>query len=121
MPKLSPCRPERWESIPEGAGAIPGVWGNMLTFLGGPRACIGYRFSLVEYVPLETHTNAHTLTSIIRMKALLFTLIRAFEFELAVPAKDIVKRQSIVQRPMVLSDPDGGNQMPLLIKPYQPA
>ncbi|KAG5352648.1 hypothetical protein C0989_001270 [Termitomyces sp. Mn162] len=41
-------RPERWENIPEAATHIPGVWGNMLTFLGGPRACIGYRFSLVE-------------------------------------------------------------------------
>ncbi|KAG6856728.1 hypothetical protein H0H87_001328 [Tephrocybe sp. NHM501043] len=41
-------RPERWEKVPEAAGNIPGVWGNMLTFLGGPRACIGYRFSLVE-------------------------------------------------------------------------
>jgi hypothetical protein len=43
-------RPERWEKTPEAAGSIPGVWGNMLTFLGGPRACIGYRFALVEYV-----------------------------------------------------------------------
>ena len=42
------CRPERWESIPEAAHSIPGVWGNLLTFLGGPHACIGYRFSVVE-------------------------------------------------------------------------
>ena len=45
-------RPERWETTPEAAASIPGVWGNMLTFLGGPRSCIGYRFALVEYVHL---------------------------------------------------------------------
>jgi len=94
-------RPERWESIPEAASSIPGIWGNMLTFLGGPRACIGYRFSLVE------------------MKALLFTLVRAFEFELAVPPEEIGKKSSIVQRPILRSDPEGGNQMPLLIRPVE--
>jgi hypothetical protein len=43
-------RPERWENhdIPNAASSIPGVWANLLTFIGGPRACIGYRFSLVE-------------------------------------------------------------------------
>ncbi|KAF8065386.1 cytochrome P450 [Lyophyllum atratum] len=92
-------RPERWEKIPEAAGNIPGVWGNMLTFHGGPHACIGYRFSIVE------------------MKALLFTLIRAFEFELAVPAKDLVKKSLVTPRPVVTSDREGGNQMPLLIRP----
>ncbi|TFK34906.1 cytochrome P450 [Crucibulum laeve] len=95
----SEFKPERWESVPEAAGSVPGVWGNMLTFLGGPRACIGYRFSLVE------------------MKALLFTLVRAFELELAVPAKDLTKKSSVVQRPVVITEPDK-NQMPLLIRPY---
>ncbi|KAG6909596.1 hypothetical protein DXG01_016635 [Tephrocybe rancida] len=93
-------RPERWESTPEAATTIPGVWGNMLTFLGGPRSCIGYRFALVE------------------MKALIFTLVRAFEFELAVPVSDVGKKSTIVQRPVLLSDPNGGNQLPLLVKPY---
>ncbi|KAJ6630229.1 cytochrome P450 [Mycena sp. CBHHK59/15] len=92
--------PERWESLTPISNVLPGVWGNMLTFLGGPRACIGYRFSLVE------------------MKALLFTLVRAFEFELAVPVADIGKKSSIVQRPIRRSEPEVGNQMPLLIKPY---
>jgi cytochrome P450 len=43
------------------------VWAHLLSFLGGGHNCIGYRFSLAE------------------MKALLFVLLRAFEFELAVP------------------------------------
>ncbi|TFY55501.1 hypothetical protein EVJ58_g8212 [Rhodofomes roseus] len=94
-------KPERWENVPEAVQSIPGVWGNQMSFLGGPRSCIGYRFSLVE------------------MKALIFTLIRAFEFELAVPASDIIKKATVVQRPMVKSEMDKGNQMPLLLKRYQ--
>lgn len=53
------------------------------------------------------------------MKALLFTLVRAFELELAVPAKDIRSKQTLVQRPIVVTEPEMGNQMPLLIKPYR--
>ncbi|KAF5318106.1 hypothetical protein D9619_012269 [Psilocybe cf. subviscida] len=94
-------KPERWEKVPEAASSIPGIWGNMLTFLGGPHACIGYRFSLVE------------------TKALLFTLIRAFEFELAVPNDDIMKKSGLVQRPLLRSDPEAGNQMPLILKPVK--
>jgi len=63
-------------------------------------ACIGYRFSVVE------------------MKALLFVLIRAFEFELAVPPDGIAKKMSVVQRPAVRGDTEGGNKLPVLMKPY---
>ena len=41
-------KPERWENPPEAITSIPGVWGHLMSFIGGPRACIGYRFSLVE-------------------------------------------------------------------------
>jgi len=52
------------------------------------------------------------------MKAILFALVRAFEFELAVPSSEIGKKATMVQRPVLRSDPDSGPQLPLLIKPY---
>ena len=52
------------------------------------------------------------------MKALLFALIRAFEFELAVPVDDIKIKRNVVLRPTLVSDPEGGFQLPLKVKPY---
>ena len=67
----------------------------------------------------QMHSGADDIP-LYRMKALLFTLVREFEFELAVPVEDISKKFTIiVQRPVVLSDPEGGNQMPLLLKSVQ--
>ncbi|CCM00981.1 uncharacterized protein FIBRA_03029 [Fibroporia radiculosa] len=95
-------KPERWiTGIPDSAKHIPGVWGHMLSFLGGPRACIGYRFSLIE------------------MKALIFSLIRAFEFQPAVPYEAITRKLAIVQRPYVRGEMEKGSQLPLLIRRYQ--
>ncbi|KAJ7035260.1 cytochrome P450 [Mycena alexandri] len=91
--------PERWEAPIPNASSIPGVWGHMLSFLGGSRSCIGFRFSLVE------------------MKALIFTLIRGLEFELAVPITEMGKGTAIVQRPLVRTDMGAGNQLPLLVRP----
>lgn len=45
--------PDRWNSPPEASSTIPGAWGNQFTFGGGPRACIGLKFAIIEYV----HSN----------------------------------------------------------------
>ena len=51
------------------------------------------------------------------MKVLLFTLVRAFEFDLGVPAKDIGTTSIGFQRPVLLTDTNNSNQMPLLVRP----
>ncbi|TFY63024.1 hypothetical protein EVJ58_g3484 [Rhodofomes roseus] len=94
-------KPDRWEHTPEAAQHVPGVWSNMMTFLGGPRSCIGFRFALVE------------------MKALLFTLIRTFEFELALPKEEIVRQRAAIQRPIVRGEMEKGSQLPMLIKVHK--
>ncbi|KAJ8482004.1 hypothetical protein ONZ51_g5636 [Trametes cubensis] len=93
-------RPERWENPPEALSTIPGVWGHLLTFAGGPHACIGYRFSIAE------------------LKVLLFTLVRAFEFELAVDPADITCVGMFTRRPAVDGELNKGTQLPLLVRPY---
>ncbi|KAJ7695885.1 cytochrome P450 [Mycena olivaceomarginata] len=92
-------KPERWEKIPQSVSDIPGVWANLFTFFAGPHNCIGFRFSLVE------------------MKALLFTLIRAFEFEQAVPNGGIGPvTAGFQQKPSVLGERKGSG-LPLIVKP----
>ncbi|OSC99352.1 cytochrome P450 [Trametes coccinea BRFM310] len=92
-------KPERWEQPPGVSADIPGIWGHLLSFLGGPRACIGYRFSLTE------------------TKAALFTLLRAFEFELAVPPEQITTRTAPLQRPFLRGEERP--QLPLIVKAYK--
>lgn len=96
-------KPERWESPPEAVSENPGVWSNLMSFLGGPRACIAYQFTLIE------------------IKCLLSGLIRKFEFELALPVEDIVWRnQAVVRRPFVRGAEQDGPQLPLYVKVHVP-
>ncbi|KAI0373128.1 cytochrome P450 [Pilatotrama ljubarskyi] len=60
--------PERWmKPLPRALedAHIPGVYSHLMTFIGGGRACIGFKFSQLE------------------MKVVLATLLPAFKFELA--------------------------------------
>ncbi|KAG8906125.1 hypothetical protein FRB99_007515 [Tulasnella sp. 403] len=57
-------KPERWVSPPTAALGIPSVYSNLMSFLSGPRACIGWRMALME------------------MKAVIFVLLRTLQFEI---------------------------------------
>ncbi|KAI0035974.1 cytochrome P450 [Vararia minispora EC-137] len=94
-------KPERWSNLPPSASAIPGIWGNSLSFLGGSRACIGYRFSVME------------------MKAIIYTLVRTFRFSLAADPADIQVRLPGITRPYLRNQIDKGPQLPLWVCPIE--
>ncbi|KAG9016558.1 hypothetical protein FRB90_003030 [Tulasnella sp. 427] len=94
-------RPERWlegSSHPR-SSEIPGVFSSLLTFLGGPRSCIGYRFALLE------------------MKVLIFALLRNVSVELPDPVVEIERKSFIVTRPAIIGK-DGAmrSAMPLRLR-----
>jgi len=65
-------KPERWLSpLPRSVtdAHLPGIYSNLMTFLGGGRACIGFKFAQME------------------IKSVLATVVESFRFEL--PEKEI--------------------------------
>ncbi|KAH7339123.1 cytochrome P450 [Rhizoctonia solani] len=75
-------RPERWlEPLPVNVGEakMPGVFSSTMTFLGGPRACPGMRFSQLE------------------MKIVLSTLVSSFNFDFS--DEDITWRNDVIVKP----------------------
>jgi cytochrome P450 len=77
-------KPERWIGrSPDEVSKerLPGVYSGMMTFLGGGRACIGFKFSLLE------------------MKVVLSILLENFSFE--VGKQEILWENNSVMGPMV--------------------
>ncbi|EJD39033.1 cytochrome P450 [Auricularia subglabra TFB-10046 SS5] len=85
-PDADQFRPERWEDVPPGASTIPGITPNLMSFIGGPRSCVGHRFAVAE------------------MKALLFHVVRGFEFTLAVDPSELFTRSGGILRPQLRAD-----------------
>jgi hypothetical protein len=130
-------RPERWENVPSAASGIPTVWANLFTFGAGPTNCT-YSCSC-DFTHCDPHRHrvplfprrVRPIPAVFcvfspstdrffarRIKALLFTLLRAFEFEPAVPKGGIGPTASPLQGPIVLTEPEKGTQLPLILKPY---
>ncbi|KAG5635672.1 hypothetical protein H0H81_010449 [Sphagnurus paluster] len=76
-------KPERWLSpLPQALAdaRVPGIYSNLMTFFGGGRACIGFKFSQLE------------------MKVVLSTLISQFRFS---PSREIEWKMTVVSTPWV--------------------
>ncbi|KAH7913646.1 cytochrome P450 [Hygrophoropsis aurantiaca] len=90
-------KPERWLSpLPKTVteAGIPGVYSHLMTFIGGGRSCIGFKFSQLE------------------MKVVLATLIETFSFK---PSKEIVWSMGL-SAPRVKDSGSARLQLPLLVE-----
>lgn len=90
-------KPERWLSpLPQSVidTEIPGVYSHLMTFIGGGRACIGFKFSELE------------------MKIVLCMLIQTFKFT---PTKEIDWTLH-VSSPNVKGSEDAKWQLPLRVE-----
>lgn len=78
-----------------------GVYANLLTFLGGPRACIGWRLAVIE------------------TQIFLIEIISRFEVSLSEKATRIRKEACGVVAPTVEGEVEKGVQLPLVISVVQ--
>ncbi|KAK7677643.1 hypothetical protein QCA50_019334 [Cerrena zonata] len=96
-------KPERWLSpLPASVteAHIPGVYSNLMTFNGGGRACIGFKFSQLE------------------MKVVLSTIVSSFKISLSDEAEDIVWNVAAVRYPTVGKD-STKPEFPLRLEPIK--
>ena len=91
-------KPERWLSdrVAEGKHTV-GAWSPLLTFLAGPRSCIGYRFAILE------------------LKALLTVLIEHYEFAPREQGMTVLSRTVLVSRPVIEGEEHLGCRLPLRV------
>ncbi|TBU57392.1 cytochrome P450 [Dichomitus squalens] len=86
-PDAHEWRPERWlEPLPRAVeeARVPGVYSHLMTFIGGSKACIGFKFAQIE------------------MKTVLLVLLQNFKFEPT--GKPIKWNLAAVQYPSVASE-----------------
>ncbi|KAI0351948.1 cytochrome P450 [Trametes cingulata] len=90
--------PDRWlDSSKAKRGTAVGVYSNLLTFAGGVRSCIGWRFAIYE------------------LQAFLTELVSNFQFELTPEVNRLCKTQAIVMVPTLEGEVEKGVQLPLRI------
>ncbi|PPQ65281.1 hypothetical protein CVT26_000241, partial [Gymnopilus dilepis] len=89
-------KPDRWlKPLPESVidAHLPGIYSHLMTFIGGSRACIGFKFSQLE------------------MKVVLFLLVESFKFSLP-KDKEIVWQMAGIASPTLKSEIGKGKETP---------
>jgi cytochrome P450 len=91
--------PERWLIPGRVEKASPvGVYGNLLTFAGGVRSCVGWRFAVAE------------------MQAFIVELVGNFEFSLTPESQKVRREACLLMTPTIEGQIEKGNQLPLAVK-----
>ncbi|KAG8762579.1 hypothetical protein FRC11_008701 [Ceratobasidium sp. 423] len=92
-------RPERWDNLPETVKANPSIYGGMMTFSHGPRACMGFRFSVMV------------------MKTFLYFMISSYRFE---PIMKISMENNVMVRPYPNAEWQKPSKLPLRVYRLRP-
>ncbi|KAK7006727.1 cytochrome P450 [Favolaschia claudopus] len=95
-------RPERWDDLPPTVQGNPSTYAHVFSFYAGGHSCIGYRYAIME------------------QKAILFSLLRAFEFLLPADGTAVVRTsENSLSRPIVEGERERGTQMPLVVRRFE--
>ncbi|TFK74528.1 cytochrome P450 [Pluteus cervinus] len=90
--------PERWfRGAGEKKGPTLGVYGNLLTFAGGVRTCIGWRFALYEVLALAVE------------------IIENFELAVTPEIQRLRREACLVMLPTLEGEQEAGENLPLRI------
>ncbi|TFK29501.1 cytochrome P450 [Coprinopsis marcescibilis] len=103
-PDVHEWKPERWLApIPDAVvkAKMPGVYSHLMTFFGGGRACIGFKFAQLE------------------MKVALAVLLKNYKFECQ--RKDILWEMTGIPRPVIKTGGSLTPQLPLKVTPLHAA
>lgn len=94
-------RPEWWLKASVNPESPVGLYGNLATFSGGVRACIGWRFAVIE------------------LHMFLVTLIRHFEFALPDNTPEVRRWRPGLLVPVVEGEEHKGPRVPLEVTPLR--
>ncbi|KAK7027704.1 cytochrome P450 [Favolaschia claudopus] len=107
-------RPSRWLDGTAFHGRALGPYANLLSFLGGQRVCLGWRFALA----FRAYSRRYVLTvlnldSLLEMQVLLFELVEKFRFTCSEDERHRLRAQFANTLMPVL--PDGTRGAPLVV------